>query len=117
MARRAARTTPPGQGAKAAEASTWAGCTRALHRRSPGVGAATGLAIPAAASSGPPGAAHRGLGMPGRMVAVTGQSPSPDAPQSLSVLEAVLERITYANEETGYTVARVATERTGAAIC
>ncbi len=53
------------------------------------------------------------LGMPGRMVAVTGQSPSPDAPQSLSVLEAVLERITYANEDTGYTIARVATERTG----
>ena len=47
------------------------------------------------------------------MVAVTGQSPSPDAPQSLSVLEAVLERITYANEDTGYTIARVATERTG----
>src|SRR5271156_1089262 len=53
------------------------------------------------------------LGMPGRMVAVTGQSPSPDAPQSPSVLEAVLERITYANEDTGYTIARVATERTG----
>src|SRR5512142_2847817 len=53
------------------------------------------------------------LGMPGRMVAVTGQSPSPDAPQSLSVLEAVLERITYANEDTGYTIARVATDRTG----
>src|SRR5258708_27359811 len=51
--------------------------------------------------------------MPGRMVAVTGQSPSPDAPQSLSVLEAVLERLTYANEDTGYTIARVATERTG----
>jgi exodeoxyribonuclease V alpha subunit len=47
------------------------------------------------------------------MVAVTGQSPSPDAPQSLSVLEAVLERITYANEDTGYTIARVASERTG----
>jgi exodeoxyribonuclease V alpha subunit len=47
------------------------------------------------------------------MVAVTGQSPSPDAPQSLSVLEAVLERITYANEDTGYTIARVATGRTG----
>jgi exodeoxyribonuclease V alpha subunit len=47
------------------------------------------------------------------MVAVTGQSPSLDVPQSLSVLEAVLERITYANEDTGYTVARVATERTG----
>nr|WP_214324970.1 ATP-dependent RecD-like DNA helicase [Nonomuraea sediminis] len=30
-----------------------------------------------------------------------------------SVLEAVLERITYANEETGYTIARVATERSG----
>ncbi|TMR88801.1 ATP-dependent RecD-like DNA helicase [Nonomuraea basaltis] len=28
-------------------------------------------------------------------------------------LEAVLERITYANEETGYTIARVATERSG----
>jgi len=47
------------------------------------------------------------------MVAVTGQSPSPDAPQGLSVLEAVLERITYANEDTGYTIARVATGRTG----
>jgi len=39
-------------------------------------------------------------------------SPARAAP-SLSVLEAVLERITYANEETGYTIARVATERTG----
>jgi exodeoxyribonuclease V alpha subunit len=29
------------------------------------------------------------------------------------VLEAVLERVTYVNEETGYTIARVATERTG----
>jgi exodeoxyribonuclease V alpha subunit len=29
------------------------------------------------------------------------------------MLEAVLERITYANEETGYTIARVATDRTG----
>ncbi|WP_285695858.1 ATP-dependent RecD-like DNA helicase [Actinomadura sp. NBRC 104412] len=29
------------------------------------------------------------------------------------VLEAVLERVTYANDDTGYTVARVATERTG----
>jgi hypothetical protein len=35
------------------------------------------------------------------MVTVTGPSPSPDARQSLSVLEAVLERITYANEDTG----------------
>jgi len=53
---RAAGTTPPGQGAKAAEANTWAGCTRALHRRSPGMGATTVLPSPAAASSGPPGA-------------------------------------------------------------
>ncbi|GII32836.1 SF1B family DNA helicase RecD2 [Planotetraspora mira] len=30
-----------------------------------------------------------------------------------AVLEAVLERITYANEETGYTIARVATDRGG----
>src|SRR5947207_6814395 len=47
------------------------------------------------------------------MVAVTGQPSSPDAPQGLSVLEAVLERITFANEDTGHTIARVATERTG----
>ncbi len=38
---------------------------------------------------------------------------SPPPPQSETVLEAVLERITYANEDTGYTIARVATERTG----
>lgn len=30
-----------------------------------------------------------------------------------TVLDAVLERVTYANEETGYTIARVATERSG----
>jgi exodeoxyribonuclease V alpha subunit len=41
---------------------------------------------------------------------VTAPAPSP---QNQAVLEAVLERITYANEETGYTIARVATERTG----
>ncbi len=35
-------------------------------------------------------------------------------PIQLATLEAVLERITYANEETGYTVARVATRRGGA---
>lgn len=34
-------------------------------------------------------------------------------PRQPAVLEAVLERVTYANEDTGYTVARVATERTG----
>ena len=47
------------------------------------------------------------------MAVVTGQSPLPNVPPGLSVLEAVLERITYANEDTGYTIARVATERTG----
>ncbi|HEY3733498.1 MAG TPA: ATP-dependent RecD-like DNA helicase [Streptosporangiaceae bacterium] len=36
----------------------------------------------------------------------------PGAPAE-SVLEAVLERVTYANEETGYTIARVAAERSG----
>ncbi len=41
----------------------------------------------------------------------TRQAP-PGAPAE-SVLEAVLERVTYANEETGYTIARVATERSG----
>jgi exodeoxyribonuclease V alpha subunit len=51
--------------------------------------------------------------MPSTMVAVTGQSPSSDAAREHSVLEAVLERITYANDDTGYTIARVATERTG----
>src|SRR5690348_9941867 len=51
--------------------------------------------------------------MPGRIVVVAGQSPPPGVPPGLSVLEAVLERITFANEDTGYTVARVATERTG----
>src|SRR3954451_8171555 len=35
------------------------------------------------------------------------------ATPGLRELEAVLERVTYANEETGYTIARVATERTG----
>ncbi|MBT2882437.1 hypothetical protein HET66_31990, partial [Streptomyces sp. McG6] len=42
----------------------------------------------------------------------------PSTPQNgprpaLAVLEAVLERITYANEENGYTVARVDTGRGG----
>jgi NADP-dependent 3-hydroxy acid dehydrogenase YdfG len=47
------------------------------------------------------------------MVAVTGQSPSPPPPPGQSVLEAVLERITYVNEDSGYTIARVATGRAG----
>ena len=34
-------------------------------------------------------------------------NPTPTSPPPLATLEAVLERITYANEETGYTVARV----------
>src|SRR5258706_9970767 len=34
-------------------------------------------------------------------------------PASAAVLDAVLERITYANEETGYTIARVAADRSG----
>jgi hypothetical protein len=62
---RAARTPPAGQGAKAAETNTWAGYTRALHRRSPGMGATTGLAIPSRGKIWAAWrAAHRGLGCP-----------------------------------------------------
>src|SRR4029077_12047563 len=42
------------------------------------------------------------------------QHPTPTAPPPLATLEAVLERITYANEETGYTVARVSVRGSGA---
>src|SRR3954465_11673076 len=42
------------------------------------------------------------------MVGVSAAVSSPPAPH---VLEAVLERLTYVNEETGYTIARVATGR------
>jgi exodeoxyribonuclease V alpha subunit len=47
--------------------------------------------------------------------AVIGQQVSSSllAGQRQAVLDGVLERITYANEDTGYTIARVATERTG----
>jgi exodeoxyribonuclease V alpha subunit len=45
-------------------------------------------------------------------MAVRSQPPGQAAPQiQLAVVEGVLERITYANEETGYTVARVDTGR------
>src|SRR4051812_35288176 len=47
---------------------------------------------------------------------VSTSSPAPDVERrraSGTVLDAVLERITYANEETGYTIARVATDRSG----
>ena len=43
------------------------------------------------------------------MVAVTATAASNRPPGA--VLEAVLERLTYVNEDTGYTVARVATSR------
>src|SRR4249920_1594300 len=48
---------------------------------------------------------------------VTTSSPARDAERRRlggTVLDAVLERITYANEDTGYTIARVATDRSGA---
>jgi hypothetical protein len=78
------------------------------------MGATTGLAYPRPWQVA--GRLVRGaprLGMPGTMVAVTGQSASPAAPQSPPVLQAVLERITYASEDTGYTITRVVTDRTG----
>src|SRR5207344_2266028 len=53
----------------------------------------------------------------GTMGRVTTSSPARDAERRRlggTVLDAVLERITYANEDTGYTIARVATDRSGA---
>ena len=50
------------------------------------------------------------------MGAVSTSAPVPDAARRRpagAVVDAVLERITYANEETGYTIARVATDRSG----
>jgi exodeoxyribonuclease V alpha subunit len=47
------------------------------------------------------------------MAEVRGTRRAPPGAGVESVLEAVLERVTYANEETGYTIARVATERSG----
>jgi exodeoxyribonuclease V alpha subunit len=53
----------------------------------------------------------------GKICAVTSSRQLPrgaaHAPAVESVLEAVLERVTYANEDTGYTIARVATGRSG----
>jgi exodeoxyribonuclease V alpha subunit len=48
-------------------------------------------------------------------VVVTSSPPVADAQRPVpgTVLDVVLERITYANEETGYTIARVATDRSG----
>ena len=43
----------------------------------------------------------------------TAAQDSAPGPTAGVLLEAVLERVTYVNEETGYTIARVATERTG----
>lgn len=40
-------------------------------------------------------------------------SESPDPPRRVVVLDGVLERVTFVSEDTGYTVARVATDRTG----
>src|SRR6266566_7844778 len=58
------------------------------------------------------GEAHGSARM-GRMPDVKGSRQAPPGAPAESVLEAVLERVTYANEETGYTIARVATERSG----
>jgi hypothetical protein len=56
-----------------------------------------------------PGGPLTTVDRPGRMVAVTGRSPAPSPPRPASVLE----RITYVNEDTSFTIARVATDRTG----
>jgi exodeoxyribonuclease V alpha subunit len=44
---------------------------------------------------------------------VSGVSAVPGPPRRVVVLEAVLERVTFVSEDTGYTIARVATDRTG----
>ncbi|TDD77727.1 ATP-dependent RecD-like DNA helicase [Actinomadura darangshiensis] len=44
---------------------------------------------------------------------IVATSPTPPAAPRPAELDAVLERITYANEDTGYTVARVATAKSG----
>ena len=57
--------------------------------------------VPVTAASRPPAAAQPSAAV----------RPAGAARPSAAVLEAVLERLTYVNEETGYTVARVATDR------
>src|SRR5262249_54490864 len=51
-------------------------------------------------------------GAAGTMARVTGQFPLPEVPPGLSVLEAGLERITYANEDTRGTLPPGATDAT-----
>ena len=51
---------------------------------------------------------------PERPVTLTMQPPQPPAGTApLAVLNGVLEHLTYTNQDTGYTVARVATDRGG----
>ena len=57
-----------------------------------------------------PALLYAGSGMVGSEVCV---KPGADGPLATQI-DAVLERITYASEETGYTIARVATDRSGA---
>jgi exodeoxyribonuclease V alpha subunit len=47
------------------------------------------------------------------MTDVPGRSSTPPPSRPTVVLDGVLERITYVNEQTGFTIARIATERTG----
>src|SRR3989442_14343419 len=56
---------------------------------------------------------HVGVAMRQDVVVTASPPVAAARPAPGAVLDAVLERITYANEETGYTIARVATDRTG----
>lgn len=47
------------------------------------------------------------------MITVSGVPAVPGPPRRVVVLDAVLERVTFVSEDTGYTVARVATDRAG----
>ena len=86
------------------------GCARRLMRASASARRSLGCARSWRWRTGARGTGAR-PSRPPRVSALAPSSARP--PQSQSVLEAVLERITYANEDTGYTIARVATERTG----
>ena len=89
------------------------GRTGRVGFHSGGVGdGATGLL--ARSTSEPPQAANATIHTP-TWSGVGGTVPAMQQTQAAppATLDAVLERITYANQETGYTVARVATDRSG----
>ena len=70
-------------------------------------------ASPAASAAAPAASAAPGASAAAPAAAGASGPKAPFGGPADSVLEAVLERVTFANEETGYTIARVATDRGG----